>query len=144
MLSWHQILLHLFIFSRDVVYKTKRKNLESLRGRIEVTWRKIGKTDILHNVLNVFTQYLALCQEVNGRQFKHLNLINSCFIRTLLTITKRINLFNNIQGTVISSMILLNCNKTGSEVCRKYRVSWLLLTVVKSRLGNYVSTSILS
>lgn len=57
---------------KNVVYKTRPPNLEVLRERIEVECRRIEEADILHNVLNAFPQYLAYCQEVNGRHFKHL------------------------------------------------------------------------
>lgn len=57
---------------KNVVYKTKPHDLEDLKQRIEVECRRIEETDILSNVLNTFPKYLAYCQEVNGRQFKHL------------------------------------------------------------------------
>lgn len=57
---------------KNVVYKTKPLDLEDLKRRIENECRRIEEIGCLHNVLNAFPQYLAYCQEVNGRQFKHL------------------------------------------------------------------------
>lgn len=57
---------------KNVVYKTKPNDLDDLKERIAIECRRIEESGILTNVLNVFEQYLAYCQEVNGQHFKHL------------------------------------------------------------------------